>query len=101
MKNLKIIEIVICLLIGVIIPYPIDYYKNHLEEDSYFKNNKKVLCRGFVCKFFIAIFAFICINEVKIPNPINRLGTIFIGLNGISILEKVVKNSSKVSENIE
>lgn len=94
---LKLIEITICLFIGLSIFYLSDYHSNHLEDDDYFKKNHKVLIRGIICKFIMGVVAFVIINEVKIPEPLNRVGTIFIGLNGPAILEKIAHNSSAFS----
>lgn len=93
----KLVEIIFFLLIGLLAFYLIDYHSNHLKDDDYFKKNCKVLKRGIICKFLMGVIAFIIINEAKIPEPLNRLGTIFIGLNGPAILEKIAHNSSAFS----
>ena len=92
---------VIFLFLGVLLPYVLDYRKNHVYEDLYFKTNIKVLKRKIILDFVLAGIAFIAIHGTKSLEHINIVGTILIGSNGISVVEKTFISQTKTDENIE
>lgn len=92
---------VIFLFLGVLLPYVLDYRKNHVYEDLYFKTNIKVLKRKIILDFVLAGIAFIAIHGTKSLEHINIVGTILIGSNGISVVEKTFISQTNTDENIE
>lgn len=92
------LKIIAALTIGVILPYVIDYRKNHINDDSYFLLNKKILFRRACCDIFLAGVSYFAINQTNMPTEINWWSTIFIGANGCSVVENLVKNQKQGSE---
>lgn len=91
----------LCLVIGVLIPYAVNYYNNHISEDDYFKNNRKVMTRKIILEIIFSIFAYGIINEFKLPESVNIMGTILIGTNGITIIQKFINERPYGEDSVE
>lgn len=94
MNNESIVALL--LLLGVLLPYGLDYYNNHITEDDYFRSNIKVMRRKIFFEILFSIFAYGIINEFKMPQSVNIMGTILIGTNGITIIQKFMSDNVPV-----